>query len=63
MAEHQAALPYELWIRILQSLDDDESIADLWTTGRHVCTAFKDATESIFRDRHLPKTRFEFDLG
>jgi hypothetical protein len=63
LAEHQTALPNELWIRVLQNLDDDESIADLWTTGRHVCTTFKDATESIFRDRHLPKTRFEFDLG
>lgn len=64
MAEHQApALPDELWIRVLQNLDNDENIAELWTTCRHVCTAFKDATESIFRDRHLPRTRFSFDFG
>jgi hypothetical protein len=64
MAEHQArTLPTELWIRVLQNLDEDESITGLWITCRHVCTAFKDATESIFRDRHLPKVRIEFDLG
>jgi len=63
MAEHQAAaLPNELWIRVLQNLDDDDGIAELWAC-RHVCTAFKDATESIFRDRHLPKTRLNFNLG
>jgi hypothetical protein len=56
-------LPNELWIRVLQDLDNEEDIAVLWTTCRHVCTAFKDATESIFRERHLPKTRINFDLG
>jgi hypothetical protein len=62
-AEQTATLPNEIWIRVLQNLDNDESIADLWTTCRHVCTAFKDATESIFRERHLPKTRINFNLG
>ncbi|KAE9366933.1 hypothetical protein N431DRAFT_350976 [Stipitochalara longipes BDJ] len=64
MAEQQSTtLPNELWIRVLQNLDNDENIAGLWTTCRHVCTAFKDATEAVFRDRHLPKTRLHFRLG
>ncbi|PMD33763.1 hypothetical protein L207DRAFT_639165 [Hyaloscypha variabilis F] len=64
MAEQQPiALPNELWIRILQNLDNDEDIAELWTTCRHVCTAFKRVVESICRDRHLPKTRLNFRLG
>jgi DNA-binding XRE family transcriptional regulator len=62
-ANQTATLPNEIWIRVLQNLDNDEEICDLWTTCRHVCTAFRDATESIFRERHLPKTRFHFDLG
>jgi hypothetical protein len=64
MTAHQTAtLPNELWIRVLQNLDNDENIADLWTTCRHVCTAFKDATETMFRERHLPKTILNFNLG
>ena len=64
MAAHlKGALPNEIWIRVLQNLDNDDDIAELWTTCRHVCTAFKEVTESIFRERHLPRTRFDFNLG
>lgn len=64
MAAHQTGpLPNEIWIRVLQNLDNDDDIAELWTICRHVCTAFKEVTESIFRERHLPRTGFDFNLG
>jgi hypothetical protein len=56
-------LPPELWIRILRNLKMEEDLPDLWMSFRHVCTAFKDAVESIFCNEHLPKTWIQFNLG
>ncbi|KAH6720967.1 hypothetical protein BKA61DRAFT_570597 [Leptodontidium sp. MPI-SDFR-AT-0119] len=64
MASKQCpSLPTELWTQILQNLNDDEDLPSLWKSCRHVSTAFRDTAESIFRERHLPKTRFYFYLG
>jgi hypothetical protein len=57
-------LPTELWIRILSFLANDfNDRPKLWVSGRAVCTAFKEAIETIFRDKHLPKTFIEYHLG
>ncbi|KAF8848962.1 hypothetical protein BDZ45DRAFT_753265 [Acephala macrosclerotiorum] len=56
-------LPNELWIRILRSLDTGDDLSFLWVKCRHVNTTFKDATESIFREKLLPKLRINFMLG
>lgn len=58
-------LPTELWIRILSTIKASESgnLTDLWISMRHVSTAFKEAVESVFRDRYLSKTYIDFLLG
>lgn len=61
MATKQApTLPTELWIRVLENIREDADRLELWISMRHVSKAFKDAVESIFRDRHLPKTQLDF---
>lgn len=54
-------LPTEVWIRVLQSLKTEN--VELWMSMRHVSRAFKDAVEAIFRDKHLPKTYIDIELG
>lgn len=55
------ALPTEIWIRVLESLRTEN--VELWMSMRHVSRGFKDAVETIFRDKHLPKTFIDIDLG
>ena len=43
--------------------DDLNDRPKLWVSGRAVCTAFKEAIETIFREKHLPKTFIAFHLG
>jgi hypothetical protein len=57
------SLPNEIWIRILENLKKENDLADAWMVFRQVSTAFRDAVESIFRDRHLSKSRIIFMLG
>ncbi|KAE8447021.1 hypothetical protein EG329_011155 [Mollisiaceae sp. DMI_Dod_QoI] len=56
-------LPNELWIRVLRSLDTDDDLSFIWITCRHVCSVFKDASESVFLEKLLPKLRIDFQLG
>jgi hypothetical protein len=57
-------LPTELWIRILSLIANDlNDRPKLWVSGRAVCTAFKETIETIFREKHLPKTFIQFHLG
>lgn len=56
-------LPNELWIRILQDINADPDLPFLYITCRHVNSVFRDAVESMFRDRMLPKLRINFSLG
>lgn len=56
-------LPNEIWIRVLENLNQEQDIPDAWLSCRHVSTAFKAVVESIFRERHLPKTWIVFYLG
>jgi len=57
-------LPTELWIRTLSFIADDfNDRPKLWVSGRAVCTAFKEAIETIFREKHLPKTFIAYSLG
>lgn len=53
--------PTEVWLRILQCLKTDKT--ELWMTMRHVSRAFKEGVETIFRERHLPKTWIDISLG
>lgn len=57
------SLPNELWTQILENLRADEDLPTLWKRCRNVNTAFRDAAETIFREQHLPKTKFYFFLG
>lgn len=57
------SLPTELWLRVLQNLQNSEDLPDLWTSYRHVCTTFKEAVEAIMRENHLRKTWIRFSLG
>ncbi|KAG4416013.1 hypothetical protein IFR04_010838 [Cadophora malorum] len=57
------SLPNELWTQILENLRADEDLPTLWKSCRNVNTAFRDAAETIFREQHLPKTKFYFFLG
>lgn len=54
-------LPTEVWLRVLQHVKADKT--ELWTSVRHVSRAFKESVETIFRERHLPKTYIHIDLG
>jgi hypothetical protein len=57
-------LPTELWIRTLSFLaNDDHERPKLWVSGRAVSTAFKEAIETTFREKHLPKTFISYHLG
>jgi hypothetical protein len=57
-------LPTELWVRVLSFMADDlNDRRKLWVSGRAVCTVFKEAIETIFREKHLPKTFIAFHLG
>ncbi|PBP26336.1 hypothetical protein BUE80_DR002637 [Diplocarpon rosae] len=62
-SRQSSLLPNELWIRILENLNADEDLPTLWKSCRQVSTAFKAITESIFREKHLPRTRLGFYLG
>ena len=57
----QGKLPTELWIRVLQSIKIDK--VELWMSIRHVSQDLKEAVETLFRDKHLPKTFIEIALG
>ena len=57
------ALPAELWLRVLENLQKEEDLPELWTSHRYVCTAFKQAVEAIMRENHLRKTWINFQLG
>jgi hypothetical protein len=64
MATRQAlSLPNEIWIRILENLKKESDLPDAWIVCRQVSTAFRDAVESIFRERHLSKSWIVFMLG
>lgn len=56
-------LPVELWYKVLEHVDKNQELVDLWMSYRHVCRAWRDAAESVFRDMHLSKTTLEFHLG
>jgi hypothetical protein len=62
-ATQHPTLPAELWLRVLQNIQKEEDLPDLWTSCRHVCTTFKQAVEAIMRENHLRKTWIRFSLG
>ncbi|TVY52887.1 hypothetical protein LSUE1_G009920 [Lachnellula suecica] len=56
-------LPPELWIKVLKNLNEENDLPALWISYRHVCKTFQDAVESIFIEKHLPKTWLRWNLG
>jgi len=62
-AKQCPTLPAELWLRVLENLQKEEDLPELWTSHRYVCTAFKQAVEAIMRENHLRKTWINFQLG
>jgi hypothetical protein len=61
--EQRPILPAELWLGILQNLQREEDLPELWTSYRRVCKASKRAVEAIMRQNHLRKTWINFQLG
>ncbi|KAI9051966.1 hypothetical protein LZ554_004220 [Drepanopeziza brunnea f. sp. 'monogermtubi'] len=60
------SLPNELWIQVLKNLaadPGDDDLPTLWYSCRQVNTAFKEAAESIVRERQLPEVLLYFELG
>ena len=61
--EQRPVLPAELWLAILQNVQREEDLPELWTSYRRVCKASKQAVEAIVRQNHLRKTWINFQLG
>ena len=57
-------LPTELWIRILSFVANDQvDRPELWVSGRAVSATFKEAIETIYSEKLLPKTFIRYHLG
>ena len=53
-------LPPELWYLIIASITDSRYLPRVWLNFRLVSRFFKHATERVFAELHLPRTRLEF---
>ncbi|TVY93832.1 hypothetical protein LAWI1_G000740 [Lachnellula willkommii] len=62
-AKNASYLPPEIWIRTLKNFDQENDLPELWMNYRHICKPFQSAIDSIFIEKHLPKTWIRWSLG